>query len=196
MFSLPRSYANVTSTLALFLALGGVGWAAATLPRNSVGTAQLKRSAVTGAKVRSGAVTGRHVKDRSLSARDFGGALPAGATGAPGPQGPAGPQGAPGAQGAPGISGYVVVREYSAFNSDDVKDVYATCPAGTRAIGGGALVNQPSGHAVALKKSLASPPDERAWYAQAFETTAIAMDWNVRADAICAVVAPAPTSAP
>ena len=40
------SYANVVATLALFLTLGGVGYAL-TIPSNSVGTKQLKRRAVT-----------------------------------------------------------------------------------------------------------------------------------------------------
>ena len=80
------SYANVMSSLALFIALGGVSWAAATLPANSVGKRQLKDNAVTGEKVANG----------SLRAADFArGALPAG------PQGPAGPAGAAGAAGGP-----------------------------------------------------------------------------------------------
>ena len=70
--------------IALFVALGGVSYAAATLPRDSVGTAQIKRSAVTSAKV----------KDGSLLARDFkAGQLPRGE------QGPAGERGATGAVG-------------------------------------------------------------------------------------------------
>jgi Collagen triple helix repeat (20 copies) len=75
--------------LALFVALSGTAYAAS-LPRNSVGTAQLKRNAVTSAKV----------KPRSLLGSDFRrGQLPAG------PQGPAGPEGAAGARGAEGATG-------------------------------------------------------------------------------------------
>lgn len=40
------SYANVVSTLALFLALGGTGYAATVLPRGSVGTAAIRDGAV------------------------------------------------------------------------------------------------------------------------------------------------------
>jgi Collagen triple helix repeat (20 copies) len=84
--------------LALFIALSGTAYAA-TLPRNSVGTAQLKRNAVTSAKV----------KPRSLLGSDFRpGQLPAGPQGPQGPQGPAGPRGAegpPGARGAEGATG-------------------------------------------------------------------------------------------
>ncbi|MBS1861108.1 MAG: hypothetical protein JSS68_05285, partial [Actinobacteria bacterium] len=43
----PRlTYANVVSTICLFLLLGGAAWAASSLPRNSVGTRQLKNGAV------------------------------------------------------------------------------------------------------------------------------------------------------
>ena len=81
--------------LALFIALGGTSYAAVKLPANSVGSKQLKANAVIGAKV----------KDRSLTAADFGGTLPAGATGATGAQGAAGPAGAKGDTGATGATG-------------------------------------------------------------------------------------------
>jgi hypothetical protein len=63
----PRlTYANVIATLALFIALGGVGYAATQLPKNSVGPKQLKRNAVTAAKIKNGAVTGAKVQLGSL----------------------------------------------------------------------------------------------------------------------------------
>jgi hypothetical protein len=90
--------------IALVVALGGTGYAAVTLPKNSVGAKQLKRNAVTGAKV----------KDQSLFANDFAsGQLPRGPKG---DSGPTGPQGAPGAtggtgaQGPPGLSQVIVRR--------------------------------------------------------------------------------------
>jgi hypothetical protein len=48
------SPALVVACLALAVALGGMGYAAATLPRGSVGTAQLKNASVTPAKVAKG----------------------------------------------------------------------------------------------------------------------------------------------
>jgi hypothetical protein len=51
------------ATIAVFVALGGVSYAALKLPKNSVGTKQLKPNAVSGSKVADG----------SLSAADFGG---------------------------------------------------------------------------------------------------------------------------
>lgn len=71
------SYANVASTLALFLALGGVSYAAVKLPRNSVGAKQLKKNAVTSIKIKNravkatkiaaNAVTGFHVAESTLA---------------------------------------------------------------------------------------------------------------------------------
>jgi hypothetical protein len=40
------TYANVTATLALVLAIGGSSYAAISLPRNSVGSSQLRKSSV------------------------------------------------------------------------------------------------------------------------------------------------------
>jgi hypothetical protein len=56
-FARPRlTFANAVACLALFVALGGTGYAAFRLPRHSVGTTQLKANAVTSAKVRRGAI--------------------------------------------------------------------------------------------------------------------------------------------
>jgi hypothetical protein len=69
--------------VALFIALGGVSYAAVSLPRNSVGTKQIQRNAVNSSKVKNG----------SLLKADFGtGQLPRGMAG---PKGPTGPQGSP-----------------------------------------------------------------------------------------------------
>ena len=77
------SYANVTATVALIVALGGTSYAAIKLPKNSV--------------------TSATVKDRSLLKKDFKtGQLPAGKTGKQGPAGPAGPAGGSGAAGGAG----------------------------------------------------------------------------------------------
>jgi hypothetical protein len=56
---LPRlTYANVVSTLCLFLLVGGASAFAATkLAKNSVGTTQIKKNAVVTAKIKNAAVT-------------------------------------------------------------------------------------------------------------------------------------------
>jgi hypothetical protein len=61
------TYANVMATVAVFLALGGAAYAAAKLPKNSVGTKQIKNSAVTAAKIKKGTITGAKVKSGSLT---------------------------------------------------------------------------------------------------------------------------------
>jgi hypothetical protein len=66
-----KSYANVASTLALIVALGGTAVAGTALAHNSVGTPQLKNGAVTHAKLHKAAVTASNVKANSLLAKDF-----------------------------------------------------------------------------------------------------------------------------
>jgi hypothetical protein len=65
------TYANVMSTIAVFLVLGGGAALAATqLAKNSVGAKQLKKNAVTTAKVKNGAINGAKVADGSLTGTD------------------------------------------------------------------------------------------------------------------------------
>src|SRR6478735_12297697 len=66
-FKLRLSYANVISTLALFLALAGGAAFAASLGKNSVGSKQLKKNAVITAKIKKEAVTGGKVKKDTLT---------------------------------------------------------------------------------------------------------------------------------
>jgi hypothetical protein len=84
------SYANVTATIALFLALGGTGYAAVSLPRNSVGSAQIRSRAVGPSELRTRAVSSRAIRDGTVSARDISRSARASLTGPAGPQGPAG----------------------------------------------------------------------------------------------------------
>jgi|GEM_PF-3133458 len=61
------TYANVVSTLALFLVLaGGSAFAATKLGSNTVGTKQIKNGAVTTAKIKNGAITGAKVNLATL----------------------------------------------------------------------------------------------------------------------------------
>jgi hypothetical protein len=78
MLNLGRpSPSMVVALLALIVALGGTGYAAVTLPQNSVGTKQLKRGAVkapdlgrgavTSSRIRGGAVTGSKLAANSVN---------------------------------------------------------------------------------------------------------------------------------
>lgn len=60
------TYANVMSSIAVFLVLGGATALAAGLAKNSVGTKQLKNNAVTTKKIKKNAVTGAKVKESTL----------------------------------------------------------------------------------------------------------------------------------
>jgi hypothetical protein len=78
------NYANVTATLALFVALGGASYAAVK---------------ITGRNVVNGSLTGKDIKKRSVPLNRLRGTLPKGAAGA---QGPKGDQGLKGDAGPPG----------------------------------------------------------------------------------------------
>ena len=65
------TYANVTATLALFIALGGGAYAATALPANSVGPKQLKKNAVDRVKIKNNAVNAAKVLDNSLTGADI-----------------------------------------------------------------------------------------------------------------------------
>src|SRR3954453_3381567 len=110
------SPALAISLVALFVALGGTGYAAVRLvPRNSVGSAQVKNGSlqkVDLSKKAVAALKGKAGGDGSqgppgaagpTGAQGAGG--PGGALGAQGPAGAQGAQGAPGAEGAQGAAG-------------------------------------------------------------------------------------------
>ena len=87
------SPAMVVACTALAISLGGVSYAATSLPRNSVGSAQLKPNAVNSAKVANGSLLRVDFKKGQLSAGSAGGAGPAGPKGDTGPKGEKGDPG-------------------------------------------------------------------------------------------------------
>ena len=66
------SAALVVSFLALFVALGGVGWAALRLPPHSVGNAKLRPNSVSASKIIPGAVGAREVDPSQVQLRVLG----------------------------------------------------------------------------------------------------------------------------
>jgi hypothetical protein len=62
------TYANVVSSLCLFLLLGGGAAVAAGLAKNSVGVKQLKKNAVTTVKVKNGAITEAKIAKGAVTA--------------------------------------------------------------------------------------------------------------------------------
>ncbi len=61
------SPAMVVATVALFIALGGAGYAAVSIPRNSVGTNEIKNFAVTPLKIQPGAIKTKKLRDNSVT---------------------------------------------------------------------------------------------------------------------------------
>src|SRR5262245_35389803 len=60
------TYANVMSSIAVFLLIGGAT-AFAALGKNTVGTKQLKKNAVSTAKIKNGAVTTSKLKNGAIT---------------------------------------------------------------------------------------------------------------------------------
>ena len=150
------TFANVTSSLALFIALGGASYAAIKVPANSVGTKQVKNRAITTRKL------DRKVLTSLRGARG----LP-GSPGVQGPQGLQGPKGDAGAAGAAALAdgsitasklagssvtqaklGLTTVLATSSVDSNANKAEVATCPAGTSVIGGAVEVVDQSHHLI------------------------------------------------
>jgi hypothetical protein len=80
------SYANVMSTLAIFIALGGTSYAL-TLPRDSVGPEQLRSNSVGNTEVRRNAVRSIEIQNRSIRLRDISRGTRSSLRGAQGPPG-------------------------------------------------------------------------------------------------------------
>jgi hypothetical protein len=154
--------------LALLVALGGTGYAAIVLPKDSVGTIQLRAGSVTSPKVRDG----------SLRAVDL---APAARLALKGDKGD---------PGTAGLSGLETVGASSTFDSSKSKTLVVRCPAGKRLVGGGAgawgraMIFVPDG--IALTAS--HPNDDTGWLAAAHETVPTEQDWFLRANAVCAAV--------
>ena len=90
------SPALVISIVALFVALGGTGYAAIT---------------ITGKQVQDSSLTGKDVKNKSLTKRDFKGSVR-------GPHGATGPVGAKGDSGAKGDPGVSATRLWAVVNTN------------------------------------------------------------------------------
>jgi hypothetical protein len=139
------SYANVMATIAVFLALGGVGYAATALPKNSVGAPQIKRGGVASSEVKNGSL--KRVDFSKSALASLTGAK--GDSGAKGAKGDAGPKGDTGARGATGATGDTGPAGLAGVEIRSVTEVVASgstgadtvvCPIGSIVLGGGATV--------------------------------------------------------
>jgi hypothetical protein len=143
-------------------------------------------SAVNGIKA------ARKPRPRFLVPLDARGKLPASVApaGPVGPQGKMGPQGAKGNAGAkgdtgpPGISGYEFAHGSSVSDSTSEKSALVTCPAGKKAVGGGAEVSL-SSEPVALRLSYPFDGATSGWFGRAYETTPTSDSWFLLVYAVC-----------
>jgi hypothetical protein len=102
------SPALVVACLALFVALSGVGYAAAT-----IGSAQIKNNSVKSADIKNGGIASKDLSSSTISALQ----------GQKGEKGDTGAQGAPGAPGAPGADGADgTALAYAYVNADGTVD--------------------------------------------------------------------------
>jgi hypothetical protein len=121
------TYANLASTLALVVALGGGGAYAAGLAKNSVASKQIKNGTIKAVDLKADSVTSAAVANSSLTSADL----------------------APGAIPASTLVGHVRVRLVSvdlpqgpsAGNPGAITSTFATCNAGEQIIGGSANIS-------------------------------------------------------
>jgi hypothetical protein len=170
-------YANVTATLALFVALGGTSYAAATISsadvqNGSLRSVDIKNESLKSQDVDNGSLTGSDVKNGSIKSSDVDNASLLAADFKPGelPAGPQGPQGVQGPQGPAGATNVVARRtnrNLAPPPSGDVtiESALASCLPGERAVGGGAgITNITSGFALMIMSEPAeddgTPPED------------------------------------
>jgi collagen type VII alpha len=109
-----------------------------------------------------------------------------GATGATGASGATGSSGATGPTGPNGLDSYVRIVASSVNNSTTTKTVTATCPAGTRVLGGGFNMTGAGVASADVEILNAYPSSDTAFTATATEDTSVSGNWQVHAIAICA----------
>ena len=123
------SASMAVACLALFVALGGVGYAAATID-----SADIVNNTVASKDIKNRGIATKDISRRTVRALR-------GQTGPQGPQGPQGVQGIQGVQGAKGDSGAtsIIAREAVVQNVgiNNFGDATAQCQAGERLVGGG-----------------------------------------------------------
>ena len=202
--------ATVIASLALLFALSGTAVAGALITganvkNNSLSGLDILNESLGSKDVRNGSLLPKDFKAGSLPAGQQGPAGPTGPAGPAGPQGPAGPKGPQGPKGAtglvgpkgvkgdkgdkgdPGLSGYQVVTKKSAADSQD-KIVSVLCPAGKKALGGGALAFD-GGFPDEITIVGSYTTNGSGWLAIANEIGVFAQNWELHVYVTCAYVA-------
>lgn len=211
----PR-YADVASTLALVVALGGTSYAAVMVTGSQIqdGTVRsidVADNNLSTADILDGTVRSRDVLDDSLGLVDISAAAEAalkgqqgepGTPGAPGEPGDPGAPGAPGEPGTDGVSGYTAaISPLLSRDATGSLAAEAVCPVGTEPLGGG-WSSTSSGMRISVSENHqatyfpgvdpAYPNGASVWRVVASVDPAGqpgSTQWSLRAWAVCATVA-------
>lgn len=195
------TYANVMSTLAMFLALGLGGAYAMSLGKNDVKSKHIARGQVKKSDLARDAVHTRKVRNGSLRMADFaegelptgqpGAQGPEGDTGPAGPKGDAGPQGEAGPQGPPGLSGYERVEgETTTYSPGLNKIADVDCPGDKKVLSAFMLNWTVQGAGRPTLSNLVFASDGGSATVRAVRNTNDTDNWEFTAGAICANVVP------
>jgi len=188
--------AHVLAGAALFVSLGGTSYAVGV---NTIGSKQIKNGSVQSADIGNGKVTSKDIKNQTLSGKDIAngkigggdikdgtltpakfkaGSIPPGAKGAKGDRGDKGAAG--------GTTVHTVSSSQVLCNTDGciTSSAIATCPAGERAVGGGAYSVSDDTLVASYPNGPASAPNQ--WWAQTKDLVGGDTGANVTAIAVCA----------
>jgi len=208
MLSHLRKSSVAVAAGALVLSVGGTATAAALL-----GSRDIKNDSLRSVDVRNETLRGVDVRNHSLRLRELtrsahqqlqgedgatGPAGPQGPAGREGPQGPAGPEGPQGPTGPEGpagpqgvvanttiVTGTAALTAVAPLVGETSGVSTATCPAGTRLLGGGANVAQGPAAGVRAAVSASYPSSATTWSATAVVTLTGSGAASITAYAVC-----------
>ena len=208
MLSHLRKSSVAVAAGALVLSVGGTATAAALL-----GSRDIKNDSLRSVDVRNETLRGVDVRNHSLRLRELtrsahqqlqgedgatGPAGPQGPAGREGPQGPAGPEGPQGPTGPEGpagpqgvvanttiVTGTAALTAVAPLVGETSGVSTATCPAGTRLLGGGANLAQGPAAGVRAAVSASYPSSATTWSATAVVTLTGSGAASITAYAVC-----------
>jgi len=199
MLSHLRKSSVAVAAGALVLSVGGTATAAALL-----GSRDIKNDSLRSVDVRNETLRGVDVRNHSLRLRELtrsahqqlqgedgamGPAGPQGPAGPEGPQGPTGPEGPAGPQGVVAnttiVTGTAALTAVAPLVGETSGVSTATCPAGTRLLGGGANVAQGPAAGVRAAVSASYPSSATTWSATAVVTLTGSGAASITAYAVC-----------
>jgi hypothetical protein len=192
--------ASSTATASLLVGSGQI-------KKDAVQARHIKKNAVQARHITNGAVARAKIKNGAVNAAKLAPEVRAGLEGPEGPQGPQGPQGAPGPQGTPGapgakgdqgpagpagsngVSGYEVVEPAAvSIAAGTEQTMNIDCPAGKKAVSGGAYIYSGPGTAPVITASFADPTKNGTRWRVAVRNVLTNSSVAIQPQAICVTV--------